>query len=132
MSASHPVALTELRGDDGNVVPGVLFSVKLPEDEDWPVAWMDVEHSVHVCASINRVPAQNTHTDIGFKPMRSGFMEVCRIPWVRDTGNSHIYRVSQVWTGVKMVTFTGESELNWQSAWLEGFRQAGGTQNKSH
>lgn len=26
-------ALTELCGDDGNVVPGVLFSVQLPEDE---------------------------------------------------------------------------------------------------
>lgn len=36
MSASHPAAaaaLTELRGDDGDVVPGVLFSVQLPEDE---------------------------------------------------------------------------------------------------
>lgn len=35
MSASHPTAaaLTELRGDNGDVVPGVLFSVQLPEDE---------------------------------------------------------------------------------------------------
>lgn len=54
-------ALTELCGDDGNVVPGVLFSVQLPEDEHWPVTWMDVEHSVHVGAPINGVPAQDTH-----------------------------------------------------------------------
>lgn len=63
MSASLPAALTELCGDDGDVVPGVLLSVQLSEDEHWPVACMDVEHSVHVCAPINSVPAQNTHRD---------------------------------------------------------------------
>lgn len=66
MSLSGPAAaLTELGGDDGDVVPSVFLSVQLPEDEHWPVACMDVEHSVHVCAPINSVPAQNTQTTIG-------------------------------------------------------------------
>ena len=61
-SATRPAALTELCGEDGDVVPGVLFSVQLPEDVHWPVACMDVEHSVHVRAPINSVPAKHAHT----------------------------------------------------------------------
>ena len=61
-SASRPAALTELCGEDGDVVPGVLFSVQLPEDVHWPVACMDVEHSVHVRAPIDSVPAKHAHT----------------------------------------------------------------------
>lgn len=54
-------ALTELGGDDRDVVPGAVLSVQLPEDEHGAVAGVDVEHSVHVCAPIDRVPA-GTHT----------------------------------------------------------------------
>lgn len=61
-SATRPAALTELCGEDGDVVPGVLFSVQLPEGVHWPVACMDVEHSVHVCTPINSVPAKHAHT----------------------------------------------------------------------
>ena len=55
-------ALTELGGDDGDVVPGVLLPVQLSKDVHGPVACVDVEHSVHVGASINGVPAQR-HTE---------------------------------------------------------------------
>lgn len=105
-------ALTELCGDDGNVVPGVLFSIQLPEDEHWPVTCMDVEHSVHVCPPINRVPAQNTHRPS--KLVQSGWcgsvlcspgeghrvespLQSCS--GVNQCGNGHIYRrVLVKWT----------------------------------
>lgn len=56
-------ALTELRGDDGNVVPGLLFSVQLPQDVHRPVSCVDVEHSVHVRLPIDGVPAQNVRVN---------------------------------------------------------------------
>lgn len=62
-------ALTELRGDDRDVVPGVLLPVQLPKDVHGPVACVDVEHSVHVGAPINGVPAQE-HTEESVFPER--------------------------------------------------------------
>lgn len=51
-------ALTELGGDDGDVVPGVLLAVQLPQDVHRAVARVDVEHSLHVGVPIDGVPAQ--------------------------------------------------------------------------
>lgn len=41
-------------------MPRVFLAVQLSEDVHRPVARMDVEHSVHVGAPIDGVPAQNT------------------------------------------------------------------------
>lgn len=41
-------------------MPRVLLAVQLSEDVHRAVARMDVEHSVHVGAPIDGVPAQNT------------------------------------------------------------------------
>ena len=38
-------------------MPGVLLAVQLPEDVHRAVARMDVEHSVHVGAPVDGVPA---------------------------------------------------------------------------
>lgn len=51
-------ALTELGGDDGDVVPGVLLAVQLPQDVHRAVARVDVEHSLQVGVPIDGVPAQ--------------------------------------------------------------------------
>lgn len=86
-----PVPLTELCSDDGDVVPRVLLPVQLPEDEHWPVACMDVEHSVHVGASIDGVPAQNTrgvNTQV--------FVKVCCLSQVSWAGYSHFQSFSGV------------------------------------
>lgn len=68
MAASKPgetvpsAALTELCGDDGDVVPGVLLSVQLPDGEQRTVSRVDVEHLVHVCAPVDGVPTPNTQS----------------------------------------------------------------------
>lgn len=49
--------LTELGGRDGQVVPGVFLAVQLTQDVHRAVARMDVEHSVHVGAPVDGVPA---------------------------------------------------------------------------
>lgn len=41
-------------------MPGVFLAVQLPEDVHRAVAGVDVEHSVHVGAPVDGVPAGNT------------------------------------------------------------------------
>lgn len=72
-------------------MPGVLLPVQLPEDKHRPVSCMDVEHSVHVCAPINGVPAENTHRE-----RLLNACEVWRVPRARDTGSGRICRAAQV------------------------------------
>ena len=49
--------LTELCGNNWDVVPGGLLSVQAPEQEDGSVSWVDIEQPVHVCAAVNGVSA---------------------------------------------------------------------------
>lgn len=63
--------LTELGGDDGEVVPGVLLAVQLPQDVDRAVAGVHVEDSVHVGAPVDGVPAAQ-HTRGGKKKIKNG------------------------------------------------------------
>lgn len=49
--------LTELSGNDGKVVPGVLLAVQLPQNVDRAVTGVHVEDMVHVSSPVNSVPA---------------------------------------------------------------------------
>lgn len=62
-TAGERERLTELGGDDGDVVPGVLLAVQLPQDVHRAVAHVDVEHSLHVGVPIDGVPAQRRRRD---------------------------------------------------------------------
>lgn len=48
--------LTELCGDDGNVMPGRLLSVQAFQKEHRSVPWMDIEQAVHVSPPVDGVP----------------------------------------------------------------------------
>lgn len=57
VAAAAECELTELGGDDGEVVPGVLLAVQLPQDVDRAVASVHIEDSVHVGTPVDGVPA---------------------------------------------------------------------------
>lgn len=48
--------LTELGGNDWNIMPGSLLSVQAFEQEHRSISRMDVEQAVHVSAPVDRVP----------------------------------------------------------------------------
>lgn len=55
--ATSEAELTELGGNDGEVVPGVLLAVQLPQDVDRAITGVHVEDSVHVGPPVDGVPA---------------------------------------------------------------------------
>lgn len=57
---SGAAGLTELRGGDGDVVPGALLPVQGSEQEHRAVPWVHVEQAVHVSAPVDGVPVRGT------------------------------------------------------------------------
>lgn len=71
-------SLTELRGGDADVVPGVLLSVQVFEDEQGAVSCVDVKDTVHVGTTVDGVSA-HTHRVLGVSVVEDelGKFQVC-------------------------------------------------------
>lgn len=92
--AAAECELTELCGDDREVVPGVLLAVQLPQNVDRAVTGVHVKNSVHVGPSVNGVPAEGGS--------RGGVRRVCVCTPSIDLFSSLLSRLNDFATDLQM------------------------------